>query len=69
VIGGSGFDYGGFLVAFIFAVGMIPTLAVLYWHERRGRQRDYYLFRYRWGVVGAAFIAVLTGVRRFVLHQ
>jgi hypothetical protein len=69
VIRASSFDSAGFLVAFVFAVALIPTMVVLYWRERQGRQRAYYLFRYRWGVAGAVFLAVLTGVRRFVIHQ
>lgn len=68
VVGGS-FDAGGFLVAFVVSVSLIALFIFLYLRERNSRQRPYYLLRYRYGVLGAVFLTLVTGLRRFVLHQ
>jgi biotin transporter BioY len=65
VVTGSSFDSGGFLVAFVACAVMTAIMAVRYWRNRHGRERSEYMIR----LTGVAFLALLTGLRRFVLHQ
>jgi hypothetical protein len=69
VVGVNGFDAGGYLVAFIFTACLSALFTFLYAREVSGRRRPYYLFRFKYGIIGALFLALLTGLRRFVLHQ
>ena len=62
---GSSFDSSGFFVAFVVLAVLTILMAVLFWRNRHGRQRQSYLIR----LGGLAFLTLLIGLRRFVIHQ
>lgn len=65
----AGFDYTGYFVAFVVCACCVPVFAVMYVHESRGRRRPDHMLRYRMGVPAAIFLALVTALRRFVIHQ
>jgi hypothetical protein len=63
------FDYSGWTVAFVGCLCPVPVVTALYLRESRGARRSDRMLRYRFGIGNALLIALLVGLRRFVLHQ
>lgn len=62
-------DSGGFLVAFIICALLLAFSLARYVREERLERRPELLSRYRLAVWGTLILTVITGLRRFVLHQ
>jgi biotin transporter BioY len=65
----SSYDSGGFLVAFIVCGALAGYAAVRYVRAVRRRRGSPDAFRWRVALFGTFVIALITGLRRFVLHQ